>query len=58
MYKLFATILIAMLAQNVVADYIPEGGLCVSIAGVLGECEPGTTCCYIYPDVSKCKKVC
>lgn len=47
MYKLFAAILIAMLAQNAVADVIPEGELCKLLACVWASAQ--SQLAIVYP---------
>jgi hypothetical protein len=32
-----------------------EGGVCVTIAGPVGECCPGLRCKFVAPDLSVCK---
>ncbi|KAF8155758.1 hypothetical protein B0H34DRAFT_508885 [Crassisporium funariophilum] len=35
--------------------FIPVGGTCISFAGpVSNPCIPGSTCCYVYPDLGLC----
>ncbi|MEU7742446.1 hypothetical protein [Nonomuraea sp. NPDC049158] len=34
---------------------IPEGGLCVGIAGPVGRCCPGLVCRSLAPDLSLCE---
>ncbi|KAL0960127.1 hypothetical protein HGRIS_011766 [Hohenbuehelia grisea] len=52
----FPVFALALFAQAVAG--IKNGELCVSIAGPLGKCDDGLTCCFLGPDRSVCQEKC